>query len=216
MQTDYGLAVTVSQDAVVDVHLAAPTPSADGMVGSKVSHPSGETATKPLAIGLGDHDSEPQSSKSLPASSSNRNPASELGYQYYIWPDYGTSFVWYESDWAGNPEGEDNVEDTDLEERYSTSWCAALKAWVERYTEAFEGQECHLGSGKDPFPDVEGQKAWVLDGMLLACWLALQPDVEALSFQAESDKYLLGTGGEGLGVEVALGGLLQDMELKWK
>ncbi|KAI9723996.1 MAG: hypothetical protein M1812_000714 [Candelaria pacifica] len=117
---------------------------------------------------------------SEPNSSSN---ATKPSYRYYIWPDYQTSFVWYVPDWAGNPEGTDNVEEDELERRYSEQWCAARQTWVDKYKRSFEVQECQLGSGKSPIPDLKERAAWLLEGMLLASWLTLQPDVDAVSYE---------------------------------
>ncbi|KAL2145758.1 hypothetical protein VTI28DRAFT_6453 [Corynascus sepedonium] len=44
------------------------------------------------------------------------------GYRYYIWPDYKTSFFWYEMDWIGNPGDETHVSQDDLRERYGEAW----------------------------------------------------------------------------------------------
>ncbi|KAI1857381.1 uncharacterized protein JN550_013261 [Neoarthrinium moseri] len=105
-----------------------------------------------------------------PQRSNNPNCAA---YHYYIWPDYQTSFVWYDAGWSGNPEGEDDVEENKLKSQYSATWCDARQAWVYRYTAAFEAQECDLGSGKEPFTDAGQGRSRLVEGMLLACWLAL-------------------------------------------
>lgn len=202
-QTTYGLIVTASECGLIDVQLAACLLETAG--------------TQPLA-----RECDKMESKSIPIDSKCdlQSPTSDslipdrtsgkLGYRYYIWPDYQTSFVWYEPNWAGNPPGEDNVEQGLLEERYSPTWCSALEQWVKRYTIAFESQNCHIGSGEDPFPNLEDRNAWVLEGILLACWLALQEGVTAVEFEAESEKYLLEKGGAG--VAEALGKLLQDIK----
>lgn len=134
------------------------------------------------------------------------------GYRYYIWPDYQTTFMWYDSDWAGNPqEGQDAVEEDELRERYPEPWFKAYDAWVTKYMRAFEAQECQLGSGKEPFPDLKERVAWELEGMLLASWLSLQPGVDAVEFQDDSGdkrKYWL----EGKGAAETLGKFFKDLE----
>lgn len=154
---------------------------------------------------------------SLPSSNSDisdavSNPTKGAGYRYYIWPDYNTSFVWYEQGWWRNPEGRDNVQRNELLERYSEQWCTALEGWVDRYTQAFELHECYLGGGGEPFPDPEERAEWALEGMLLACWLVLQPDVDAVDFEVESTpgQYpdVLEKGGLGL----TLARLLRDLQ----
>lgn len=214
LQTDYGLIASVSQDGSVEAELAdAPPPAHEGT-------PKTATLTSENANLVRPDDSKasslevtaPQDPKiaQLPsATDPSQESTGKPGYEYYIWPDYCTSFVWYEPEWPGNPEGDDNVEESELEERYSASWCRALEAWVEKYSAAFKAQECDLGSKKPPLPDLEERKAWVLEGMLLACWLALQPDVDGVEYQTEFGNYVL----EG-GKADALGRLLKDMEIR--
>lgn len=112
-------------------------------------------------------------------------------YRYYIWDDYGTSFVCYDAYWPGNPQ-DDVVSQDALAARYGSAWSGALDEWVREYNGAFEAQECHLGSGKEPFASAARENAWLLRGILLASWLALQPDVDAVSYDTVRDrKYLL-------------------------
>lgn len=59
---------------------------------------------------------------------------------------------------------------------------------MDRYTAAFEKQECQLGSDNDTFPDMEERKAWVVEGLLLACWLSLQSDVEDVEYSPNEEK----------------------------
>lgn len=112
-------------------------------------------------------------------------------HRYYIWDDYGTLFVCYDADWPGNPQ-DDVVDQHALEARYGSAWSGALGEWVREYNGAFEAQECHLGSGKEPFASAARENAWLLRGILVASWLALQPDVDAVSYDTVRDKkYLL-------------------------
>jgi hypothetical protein len=89
------------------------------------------------------------------------------GYQYYFWPDYKTSFVWYKPDCAGNPGDETHVDEDVLKERYGEAWQKALVLWVDKYTQAFEAHEGHLGSRKEPFPDPDERAAWL---WRVCCW----------------------------------------------
>jgi hypothetical protein len=147
---------------------------------------------------------------SISASDSDSKQA-KPGYRYYIWPDYQTTFLWYDSDWAGNPqEGHVAVEEDEMRERYSGPWFTAYDTWVTKYTRAFEAQECQLGNGREPFVDHKEKVAWEMEGMLLATWLSLQPGVDAVEFQDDSDsqrKYWL----EGKGAAETLGKFLKDL-----
>jgi hypothetical protein len=133
------------------------------------------TEDSTLNIRLSDSLDETAVSGSLPKSE-------QPGYRYYILPDYQTSFVWYKSDWPGNPSDETHVDEDVLEERYGELWAKAFGGWVEKYTLAFEAHECQFGSHQDPLPDPTERAAWVVEGVLLAAWLALQPGVDAVEF----------------------------------
>ncbi|KAH6649084.1 hypothetical protein BKA67DRAFT_539080 [Truncatella angustata] len=147
-------------------------------------------------------------------SSTSTNSAAHLAlllppaYHYCLWPDYQTSFVWHESDWPGNPEGEYDAEEDQLESRYSAAWCNARQAWIDHYIVAFESQECNLGSNKEPFPDPEPRRAWFFEGILLSCWLMLRRYVARVSYDAASRRYLL-IKGEHLGPTLL--GFLRDL-----
>ncbi|KAL1837275.1 hypothetical protein VTJ49DRAFT_4061 [Mycothermus thermophilus] len=119
----------------------------------------------------------------LSSSSTPTTQPKSPGYRYHIEPDYQTSFLWYDTNWPGNPDDQYNVEEQVLEERYSAAFCRAWDAWVDRYTRGFEANECHHGSGAEPFPDRNERLAWELEGLLLATWLALQSDVDRVTLQ---------------------------------
>ncbi|KAK4143468.1 uncharacterized protein C8A04DRAFT_28895 [Dichotomopilus funicola] len=126
------------------------------------------------------------------------NP-SQPGYRYYFWPDYQLAFVFYELDWAGNPEDESHVDDEVLEERYGKVWFQALDDWVKRYEQAFEREDCKPDSHEALFPDPTDRLAWDLDRVLLAAWLALQPGVDSVEVQDDGGRKELLLEKEGIG-----------------
>ncbi|KAI1327745.1 hypothetical protein F5Y16DRAFT_399031 [Xylariaceae sp. FL0255] len=72
-----------------------------------------------------------------------------------------------------------------LEERYGRAWVHTdYLSWVNYYKEAFEKTNARQGEFyKAPvFADAEEEKVWVLEGMLLAAWLALQPNVTSVDY----------------------------------
>ncbi|KAL2163258.1 hypothetical protein VTH06DRAFT_5314 [Thermothelomyces fergusii] len=115
----------------------------------------------------------------IPTSFSGR---SRPGYQYCIWPDNKTSSIWCQADWEGNLAGETHVGKADLKERYGDAWERAREAWVNKYTRAFEGHECHLHSSGGPIFSPKEQKAWIIEGVPLAAWLALRPGIDNVEF----------------------------------
>ena len=135
------------------------------------------------------------------------SPPPAQGYRYEIRQDYATSYIWYAHDWPTSPgfaEGIGNAVDyDDLEARYGTRWTNAYAAWVARFERAFEAAGCHLGAGHDADirPDFNGdpklvglvpglgagimplgQRRWAVEGLLLACWLSLQPGVDQVEY----------------------------------
>ena len=49
--------------------------------------------------------------------------------------------------------------------------------WRDIYETSFERQECHFGVKAPTFPQVEELVSWATEGVLMACWLALQDNV---------------------------------------
>lgn len=56
-------------------------------------------------------------------------------------------------------------------------------AWQEAFESLFEQQACHLGSQSEVFPNRLERLVCELEGFLIACWLALQDDVEGVEYQ---------------------------------
>ncbi|KAI1268580.1 hypothetical protein F5Y18DRAFT_235342 [Xylariaceae sp. FL1019] len=112
----------------------------------------------------------------------------ESGFNYRLFPEYGAGFLWYESNWPGNPEKETMVDEHDLETRYGKSWYAdAYQPWVDRWQESFKKNCNDTGDfHAHTFSTVDEEKAWVLEGMLLAAWLSLQPYVASVEYTPHS------------------------------
>ncbi|PGH01053.1 hypothetical protein AJ79_08022 [Helicocarpus griseus UAMH5409] len=136
------------------------------------------------------HDSaEAEASQDLtefPSSSPTENHESTMLPQTKY--DWQTSFLWYDTRWPQNPAGEFHVDEDIIEERYP-ALAPFYFSWHEAYEESFEKQECHLGSGAEVFPEVEARVAWEVAGSLMACWLALQDEVERVSYEAPTGTY---------------------------
>ncbi|KAF4487412.1 hypothetical protein CGGC5_v005564 [Colletotrichum fructicola Nara gc5] len=109
--------------------------------------------------------------------------SSNMGYGYAIFTDWGTSGLWYDSNWPGNdPEIDFHIDLEDLEDRYPAAWLHAFARWIGQYDDSFVAGECHLSSFGGLFPDLEERQAWLVEGALLAAWLALQSDVGHVSY----------------------------------
>jgi len=153
-------------------------------------------------------DIKPQTSD---ASRENRSTTDSQpsSYKYRLFPDWGTGFLWYDTEWPGTPEGENLVMEDEILARYGSAFSEAYEEWVARYTKAFREQRCDCGSGEHPFPDVAERKAWVLDGMMLAAWLCHQSDVESVEYSPD-DATVLFEEKKGLGA--TLGRFLKEID----
>ncbi len=110
------------------------------------------------------------------------------------------------------------VREEDLEARYSGEWFDAYLDWVERaerammkvvqYQHQHQHQHQHRGQGDrgaidakvyrgGPFMDEGERTLWMVEGLLLACWLCLQPDVGVVEYQPADDIHVLHPGSVG-------------------
>jgi hypothetical protein len=98
---------------------------------------------------------------------------------YYHAPSWGTSHLWRE--------GGDILEE-EFEARYPRLVNIYFD-WVEIYNDAF-GHLWERNQGSNPgspvFPKVEDSLAWYTEGLLMACWLALQDDVQGVQYNSNS------------------------------
>ncbi len=78
--------------------------------------------------------------------------------------------------------GQAHVDMNVIEDRYS-SLAPYYFEWQTIYESAFEQQACHLGGGTEVFPEVRERVAWETEGLLIACWLAPQDDVEEIEYR---------------------------------
>lgn len=160
-------------------------------------------------------DDQPPRGKDVPTAISNLYPRRVRPYR--LSPDWGTSFLWRdEYDWHDPEEDDDyHVDDDVIEDRYATFY-PSFESWREVYETSFEAQECHLSSGPPVFADDRVRIGWILEGLLLGCWLALQEDVKSVSYKPESKEYLLLKDPESdqglLGFDTLIRRLLGDMQ----
>ncbi|KAJ3579026.1 hypothetical protein NPX13_g1546 [Xylaria arbuscula] len=120
------------------------------------------TDDKALTISLKDVSSRLSSDSQSPSTTTTDQETTTPSYKYRLFPDWGAGFL--------------------------CAWHNAYEKWVDHYTEAFGKQGCDCGSKEHPFPDIGERKAWVLDGMMLAVWLTLQPGVESVEYEPSAKK----------------------------
>ncbi|CAI7626677.1 unnamed protein product [Penicillium bialowiezense] len=182
LETIYGLRLTLSKSETDEkskyrVSLTKPV-SHEGPEDSNTPEEIQGVGTQIQASGNNDRSIEP----------SNLQPKKLRPYS--LFPDYGQSFLWRD-DWDEDESEDDyEVEDEDIDSRYP-SFYPSFERWKEVYFKAFEEQECHLGSHKPVFTDVRVHVGWLVEGLLLGCWLALQEDVKSVSYHPGSIEYRL-------------------------
>ncbi|KAK3689240.1 hypothetical protein B0T22DRAFT_513434 [Podospora appendiculata] len=152
----------------------------------------------------------------LPGPEARRKHTTPLGpgYKYRIVPDLSAaSYMSYVPGWAGNPPPPPTrhdrhglaavmvVSEDDLERRYSLDWFDAYLDWIERLERAAavggnRRMQDHIvgdgeGEGCWPFADEGERVLWMVEGLLLACWLGLQPGVAGVEYQPGEEVYML-------------------------
>ncbi|KAG5292903.1 hypothetical protein I7I48_05134 [Histoplasma ohiense] len=113
---------------------------------------------------------------------------SECRYHYRLFPDWQTSYLWYDTRSPHNPPDEIHVDEDIIEARYPTL-APFYFAWQDIYENSFTAQGCDRGSGLDVFPDIAVRIGWEVEGLLIACWLVLQDDVEQVKYEPATGTY---------------------------
>ena len=114
------------------------------------------------------------------------NPPSANRHHFILWADWGTNFLWHNTELPHSPgECDYIVHDEEIECWFPTLQSSYFK-WVTTYNEAFEKQELDLGHSDVLFPDVSDEIAWETEGFLLACRLVLQDSVESVQYELDS------------------------------
>ncbi|PGH23130.1 hypothetical protein AJ80_02760 [Polytolypa hystricis UAMH7299] len=124
------------------------------------------------------------------------NPSTTANPKYYysIAPCESPFLAYDPNIYDGNP----NVDDDKLKSLYP-DLSPVCWPWAEAYSEAFERWEEKPWEEKQcskfgVFPDARSQIAFDICGMIISCWLALQPDVGHVRYQSgvyTEDDYVL-------------------------
>ncbi|KAH0545352.1 hypothetical protein GP486_008453 [Trichoglossum hirsutum] len=103
-------------------------------------------------------------------------------HRYRLFPDWQTSYLWCDNREALPSSGQDHIDPKVIKRRYPTLAPYYFK-WQTIHETAFERQECYLEAGEGAFPEVRDRVAWETEGLLIACWLALQGDVKSVEYK---------------------------------
>ncbi|KAK0725559.1 hypothetical protein B0H67DRAFT_135356 [Lasiosphaeris hirsuta] len=191
---------------------APPSPAQSMSIDAILLSPVSPTGAVPFSSQL-----PPPSPENTPPRKSRSPPSPPgPGCRYRIWPDFRSStYIFYAPNWPGNPAGEKHVPEAEVEARYPGEWFDAWIEWVERGERAVieareaelrweqgRGRESGTGGGhfRNPFKDEGERTLWMVEGLLLACWLGLQEGVGGVEYQPEGEIYVLDGKGGGGGV----------------
>ncbi|KAF4816752.1 hypothetical protein CGCSCA5_v006359 [Colletotrichum siamense] len=189
LETPYGLIVELKTGEKLSVRLKD-NPTAT----SSQDTPDCALKIQPGTHLTGSPESHPEPTSTADTASDHQS--SNTGHGYAIVTDWGTSGLWYDSKWPGNdPEIDFHIDLEDLEDRYPAAWLQAFARWIEQYDDSFVAGKCHLSSFGVLFPDLEERQAWLVEGALLAAWLALQSDVGHVSYHPIGRNWELERGG---------------------
>jgi hypothetical protein len=125
-------------------------------------------------------------------SQENLNPSTTgtiKPHRLRIFPDWQTSFLWYDPKALPTPDVETEIEHDNIARLYPTLE-PFFSQWRQTYQSAFQKQQCHLGSGAEVFDDQNERIVWETEGVLTACWLALQSGVDAVEYSPFEKKYV--------------------------
>lgn len=157
----------------------------------------------------------------------SQKPSNELGYKYYINPEFGADSFGFASskedyEWPGNPEDErdDILTPEDILKHHSKDINhSAFKTWTDVYEEwrkIFDKELKKEIEEHDPIPQDETERrAWPYQGLLIALWLALLPSTASVHYDPNEGEVLLdrkATGEASLGNSLAR--YLEELNLR--
>ncbi|KAK4443900.1 hypothetical protein QBC34DRAFT_498729 [Podospora aff. communis PSN243] len=209
LTTAYGLVLRLGANGSLTADLSVPDSSDSDLTPttptarSKLPFPSSKPAPTSIdSILHGPHVSPDAFNLAFPPPAVKKpSPlAPGQGYKYRLYPDkHGASHVWYAPGWPGNPySSAKRVREVDLEMRYPGEWFDAYLDWAERLEEAMQrrgkGWDGVKGKREPLFVDEGERMLWMVEGLLLACWLSLQGDVGAVEYQPAGEVFVVEKG----------------------
>jgi hypothetical protein len=132
---------------------------------------------------------------SFEATTDKPSIAPELQRHYRIFADYGTDFLWRNTN---DPDYSEDNTYVEAEEALSDLPPAVFQyydAWVDTYTSNFKTR-CNIpGDYSAPvFVDATDEVSWNIAGYLLAWRIAMAPHIGSVEYSAGNEKYLLKSG----------------------
>lgn len=107
-------------------------------------------------------------------------------YGYRLIPDYEMSSLFYDINWPHNPFDEFVVDWPEIEERYP-ALLPFHTEWMRGYDESLTKREFDEWVSSD----MASRVAFDVGGILIACWLVLQNDVEYVRYHYPTKHYVI-------------------------
>jgi hypothetical protein len=170
LDTKYGLRIHVSDgetfriDAIQILSRSALGPSSGPS--TQVSH----------------QDSPSTNAQDLEVGTADTSANGESCYQYQLFPDWHTSYLWYDQMWPSNPRDETHVDEDIIKDRYPAlepfymEWRDLHEQYEDEHDKKRPGGRPHV------FPNEEARIAWETQGFLIACWLVLQEGINGVDY----------------------------------
>ncbi|KAH8705685.1 hypothetical protein BGW36DRAFT_403213 [Talaromyces proteolyticus] len=102
-------------------------------------------------------------------------------YHYQLSPYWQSSILVQNNSGKHTLATEEGFGASVIEQRYPIL-APLYHAWVDNYNFAVKQRGEHLFKGVDVFSDIYERVAWEIEGFLMACWLGLQDNVEAVEY----------------------------------
>lgn len=158
----------------------------------------------------------------------SQEPSNKLGFKYSIFTDWGADYLWYGFNWPGNDPEDDgqNVpteqlmqeQGEDVRDTVFKAWAESWEKWYDIYHNGFHENLVKPGDfSAEPIPDPKDRKAWAIQGMLLAVWLALLPSTASVKYDSYEGKVLLDRKATGeASLDNSLARYLEELNLRFE
>lgn len=132
---------------------------------------------------------------SLETTTDNQPISTESQRHYRIFADYGTDFLWRNTNDPDYTEDNTYVEAEEALSDLPPAVFQSYDAWVDTYTSNFKTR-CDIPGDYSAhvFVDATDEISWNIAGYLLAWRIAMDPHIGSVEYSAGNEKYLLRIG----------------------
>jgi hypothetical protein len=174
LRTKYSIQVELDKDAV---HVLNISFCPEGSRSTSAGQEDGRNSSSAIQ--------EPQPNE--PDANPPKIKSSEEKHRYRLFPDWQTTYLWYDPSWPGNPD-DPVVELDEIEKKYSTLFPFYL-SWLKSHDSELDKLFSGSDGDEDPQSDLSHLLAWEINGFLMSCWFAFQTDVHSVEFKPSDISY---------------------------